>query len=476
MTFSFGVLLHLALQLLTALRALTKRDRAPAARAAWLLLIASVPVAGFVLYFLFGETNIGNRTRRRMKEVTDRLAGRSPGAPSAAPPDLPVALRPVFRRAASVNGFAPVAGNTATLPPDEAAAIEALVADIDAARDHVHLLFYIWLEDGNGLCVLDAIERAAARGVACRVLIDGLGSRALARSARWAGLGACGVRTAITFKMRWLLAHVFFARVDLRNHRKIAVIDGRTGYCGSQNCADPAFLPKERFGPWVDVMIRVEGPVVRQLQHLFIIDWMTHAGEDVADLLDAPVEPVPGGFPAIAVGTGPTIDNRAVSDLFAMLLAAAQDEAIITTPYFVPDDTLHRAICGAARRGVKVTMILPAKNDSFFVARASRSYYSDLLRAGVRLAEYRDGLLHAKTLTVDGMAICMGSANMDRRSFELNFENMLILVSAEVTGAMRARQLAWLSRATVLSPAHGQSWPLLVRAVNNLFATMGPLL
>lgn len=476
MTVSFGVLVHLALQLLTALRALTKRDRQPASRAAWLLLIASVPVAGIVLYYLFGETNIGNRTRRRMAEVTERLGTRLPEGPAVPLPDLPVALRPVFRRAASVNGFAPVAGNAATLPPDEASAVDALVADIDAARDHVHLLFYIWLEDGNGARVLDAVERAAARGVACRLLIDGLGSRALARSGRWTALAPAGVRTAITFKMRWLLAHIFFARIDLRNHRKIAVIDGRTGYCGSQNCADPAFLPKKRFGPWVDIMIRVEGPVVRQLQHLFAIDWMTHAGEDIATLLDAPPDPVPGGFPAIAVGTGPTIDNRAVSDIFAMLLAAAQEEAIITTPYFVPDDTLHRAICGAARRGVRVTMILPARNDSVFVARASRSYYSDLLRAGVRLAEYQGGLLHAKTLTVDGRATCLGSANMDRRSFELNFENNLVLVSDEVTGQVRARQLGWLSRATVLGPAHGQSWPLLVRAVNNLFATMGPLL
>lgn len=476
MTFSFGVLLHLALQLLTALRALTKRDRQPAARAAWLLLVFSVPVAGVVLYFLFGETNIGKRTRRRMAEVTDRLGVHLPGASAAPPPDLPVALRPVFRRAASVNGFVPVAGNAATLPPDETAAIDALVADIDAARDHVHLLFYIWLEDGNGTRLLDAVERAAARGVTCRVLIDGLGSRALARSARWAALAGAGVRTAITFKMRWLLAHVFFARVDLRNHRKIAVIDGRTGYCGSQNCADPAFLPKKRFAPWVDILIRVEGSVVRQIQHLFVIDWMTHAGEDIGALLDVPVDPVPGGFPAIAVGTGPTIDNRAVSDIFAMLMVAAQEEAIITTPYFVPDDTLHRAICGAARRGVAVTMILPERNDSFFVARASRSYYADLLRAGVRLAEYRGGLLHAKTLTVDGVATCLGSANMDRRSFELNFENNLILVSEEVTGEVRARQLAWLSRATVLGPTHGEGWPLFRRAVNNLFATMGPLL
>lgn len=475
MTISFGVLLHLALQLLTALRALTKRDRQPAARAAWLLLIATVPVAGIALYFLFGETNIGARTRRRMAEVTERLGAPRPCGPAAAA-DLPLPFRPVFRRAAAVNGFSAVAGNAATLPSDEAAVIEALVADIDAARRHVHLLFYIWLEDGNGARVLDAVERAAGRGVDCRLLIDGVGSRALARSPRWAGLAARGVRTAITFKMRWLLAHIFLARVDLRNHRKIAVIDGRIGYCGSQNCADPAFLPKARFGPWVDIMLRIEGPVVGQLQHLFAIDWMTHAGEDVAALLDDPVEPIPGGFAAIAVGTGPTIDNRAVSDIFAMLLAAAQDEAIITTPYFVPDDTLHRAICAAAQRGVRVTMILPARNDSFFVARASRSYYSDLLRAGVRLAEFRDGLLHAKTLTVDGLVTCIGSANMDRRSFELNFENNLLLVSREVTGMVRARQLGWLDRATVLARGHGQSWPFFIRAVNNLFATMGPLL
>lgn len=476
MTLSFGVILHIVLQLLTALRALTRRDRQPAARAAWLLLVTSLPLLGIALYFLFGETNVGARTRRRMKAVASRLRACGPDGSADATPGLPVTLRPVFQRAASVNGFVPLAGNRATLAADEAAAIDALVADIDAARDHVHLLFYILLADTSGTRVLDAVERAAARGVACRVLIDGVGSRALAQSARWRALAAAGVATAITFKMRWLLVHIFLARIDIRNHRKIAVIDGRIGYCGSQNCADAAFLPKRKYAPWVDIVLRIEGPVVRQLQHLFAIDWMTHTDEDIAGLLDRPVEPVPAGFPAIAVGTGPTIDSRAVSDLFAMLLTTAQEEAIITTPYYVPDDTLHRAICAAARRGVKVTMILPARNDSAFVARASRSYYSDLLQAGVRLAEFGPGLLHAKTLTVDGIATCVGSANMDRRSFELNYENMLLLVSEETTGAVRARQMTWLGRATVLDRTHGRNWPLPVRAVNNLFATLGPLL
>lgn len=476
MTLSFGVLLHLALQLMTALRALTRRDRQPAARAAWLLLIAGLPILGVVLYFLFGEVNIGARTRRRMTDVTARLGAPRLAVPGESAPAVPVTLRPVFRRAASVNGFVPVGGNRATIPADEAAAIDALVADIDAARNHVHLLFYIWLEDASGTRVIEAVERAAARGVVCRLLIDGVGSRALARSDRWKGLAAAGVRTAITFKMRWLPAHIFFARIDLRNHRKIVVIDGRVGYCGSQNCADAAFLPKRKYAPWIDIMLRVEGPVVRQFQHLFAIDWMTHSEEDIAGLLDAGVPPLSGGFPAVAVGTGPTIDNRAVSDLFALLLAVAEEEAIITTPYYVPDDTLHRAICSAAQRGVKVTMILPARNDSVFVARASRSYYADLLRAGVRLAEFGPGLLHAKTLTVDGIATCVGSANMDRRSFELNYENGLIFVCEETTGAVRSRQLAWLDKAAILDRNHGQSWSLAVRATNNLFATMGPLL
>lgn len=476
MTLSFGVLLHVLLQLLTALRALTRRDRQPAARAAWLLMVAALPVLGVVLYFLFGEVNIGARTRRRMKAVTARLAAPNVAGPAEASPDVPATFRPVFRRAASVNGFVPVGGNRATVPADEGAAIEAIVADIDAAREHVHLLFYIWLEDKSGSRVLEAVERAAARGVTCRLLIDGVGSRRLARSERWRRLAAAGVRTAITFKMRWLPAHIFLARIDIRNHRKIVVIDGHIGYCGSQNCADADFLPKRRFAPWVDIMLRVEGPAVRQFQHLFAIDWMTHTEEDLAPLLGARVPPLDGGFPAVAVGTGPTIDNRAVSDLFSLMLAAAEDEAIITTPYYVPDDTLHRAICSAAQRGVKVTMILPARNDSVFVARASRSYYSDLLHAGVRLAEFVPGLLHAKTMTVDGIATCMGSANMDRRSFELNYENMVIFVCAETTGAVRARQLAWLDRARILDRNHGQTWPLAVRATNNLFATMGPLL
>ena len=474
MTLSLSLLIHTVLQIVTAMRALTRPGRQPTSRAAWLLLIASLPVVGMVLYFLFGETSIGGRVARRMGAAA-KLLDRAP-APRAAAEPVPDQFHEAFRRAGAVNGFLPLGGNAATIPPDENAAIDALIADIDAAARDVHLLFYIWLSDRNGRRVLDAVRRASERGVTCRLLIDGLGSRRLAASARWRGLRKAKVKTAITFKTLWLPIHIFFARIDLRNHRKIAVIDGRIGYVGSQNCADPEFRVKKRFAPWVDVMMRLEGPVVGQLQHLFAIDWMTHAREDISALLDEPTGEVAGGFPAIAVGSGPNIDSRAVSDLFAMLLTAARDEVVITTPYFVPDETLLRAICGAALRGVRVTMILPARNDSLFVAHASRSYYGDLLRSGVTLAEYEGGLLHAKTMTVDGAAALIGSANMDRRSFELNYENNVLLVDSGVTAQIRARQEAYLLKSHRLAAEDMLRQRWYDRALNNLFATMGPLL
>lgn len=477
MNVSWSLLFTIALQIATGLRALTRPGRTPASRAAWLLLVAALPVVGAITYFLFGDARIGSKKARRMAEAAEALHDSRDADPAhldAAA--VPRAYRPPFARAASVNGFSPVGGNTASLPEDENAAIDALVSDIDGARDHVHIVFYIWLLDDNGSRVLDAVERASDRGVTCRVLIDGMGSSGLARSDRWADLSGKGVKTGITFPLRWLPLDMLLSRVDVRNHRKIVVIDGTVTWVGSQNCADPEFAPKKRYGPWYDTFLRVEGPVARQCQHLFAVDWMTHCGEDISPLLDAPIPADRDGFTAVAAGTGPSVDSHATPDLFAMMLETAEDEAIVTTPYFVPDETLHRALMAAALRGVKTTLILPERCDSFFVNRASRSFYLELLQAGVRIREFRKGMLHAKTVTVDGRASCIGSANMDRRSFELNYENNLYLISEHVTAAIRDRQHRYASDSREITCAEVEGWSWLRRAANNLFATMAPLL
>ena len=376
----------------------------------------------------------------------------------------------------SISGNTPTGGNAAALMEDSDTAIDALVADIDAAKEHVHLLFYIWLPDGNGTKVAEAVQRAAQRGVAARILVDDLGSRALVRSPLWQAMIVSGVQARRALVIGNPLLRIVSGRIDLRNHRKIAVIDNRITYCGSQNCADPAFLPKAKFAPWVDVLMRFEGPVVRQNQHLFISDWMGNGGEDIGALLQQPMPEARRGFTAQVLATGPTFRNSAMPEMFETLIYAARQSLFVTTPYYVPNAGLQAALCACANRGVDTTIIFPARNDDFAVAATSRSYYADLLDAGVTIFEYEAGLLHAKTLTMDGRIMLIGSANMDRRSFDLNYENNILVDDAGLTATLRARQESYLSRCRRILPEDVARWPAGRRLWNNAIAIVGPVL
>lgn len=466
--------LHYALQLGVLLRALTRPDREPASRLAWMLVILGVPVAGALLYLMLGEVSPGRRRTALMHKVRRALPVMVPGVDEAA--GLPAAARGAFARGAVVNGFAPVPGNTARLMGDSDAAIDAMVADIDAACSSVHVLVYIWLDDANGGKLMAALVRAAQRGVVCRVMVDGLGSRHLLRSERFRAMQAAGVKTGVAFSTRWAAARMLLGRIDIRNHRKLFVIDGRIAYVGSQNCADPAFAIKARFAPWVDIMLRFEGPVVWQTQALFAADWMGQGGDDMADMLAAPARPVGGGFPALVFGSGPDLSVNAVPDVVGLLLAAAQDEVVISTPYFVPTQGLQEQLRATALRGVRVVLILPARNDSRMVGWASRAAYASLIGAGVDIHEFTPGLLHAKTLTVDGGLALIGSANLDRRSFELNFENSLLLADAGVSGEIRARQQAYLAQSVAVRADVVARWSLGRRLIYNSAATISPVL
>jgi cardiolipin synthase len=469
------VLAFFAAQIATLFRILLRERRAPAARLAWIICVFALPGVGIVLYFLFGEVDFGRYKLEQLKAIEARLPRTVPGVAPVPPGVLPAGQ--AFARAAASNGFDPVAGNTAEIAQDSDDAIARLVADIDAAEAHVHLLFYIWLEDANGTRVLEAVRRAAARGVTCRVMVDALGSRKLAQSRAWAELSEAGVQTGLAFGFRVALLHMFFARVDIRNHRKIAVIDGRIAYVGSQNCADAAFLPKAKYAPWVDVMARMEGPVAWQMQRLFAEDWELHTGEDLSAMLDRAAGEMPDGkVTAVAMGTGPDDGFEAVPDTAAALFAGARERLIVTTPYYVPNEMVQQAICAAALRGVHVTMILPQRNDSFVVGLASRSYFQQLLRAGVEIFEYPDGLLHSKIITMDGKVALIGSANLDRRSFELNFENSLLAADPGFVGALDARQRAYIGRSHAVTRAEVDGWSTGRRALQNLMATMAPLL
>jgi cardiolipin synthase len=475
LTLIVGAALHIAV----LVRVMLRPHREPASRIAWVAVVLALPLLGVLTYIMFGEVNIGRKRVERRRAVERRMPQAAPSAPADLAnlrAEIPDRCAHLFQVGRSISGFEPVAGNSARLMDDSNAAIASIVADIDAAKEHVHVLFYIWLTDGNGCRVADALIRAAARGVTCRAMVDNLGSRGMLKSATWRAMQTAGVKLGVALGISHPLLHAPFRRVDLRNHRKIVVIDHAITYCGSQNCADPEFLVKAKFAPWVDAVMRLEGPIAQQNQRLFAIDWMSATGEDLDSLLRQPLRAPEPGFVAQVIGTGPTVRYSAMPELIESLIYAARRELIITTPYYVPDEALQGALCASAYRGIRTTIIFPARNDSWIVGGASRSYYAELLEAGVTIHEYIGGLLHAKSLTLDGEITLIGSANMDRRSFDLNYENNILIHDAAMTAAMRERQQQYLAKSRPVTREMVRDWSLGHRLWNNTLAMLGPIL
>ena len=307
-------------------------------------------------------------------------------------------------------------------------------------------------------------------------MVDDVGSHLLIKSDLWPDMEASGIKLCRVLPVGNPLLRIFQGRIDLRNHRKILVIDNTITYCGSQNCADPEFLTKAKYAPWVDAVMRFTGPVVRQNQHVFASDWMANYNEDIREVLLRAEPPAHSGFPAQVIASGPTARPSAVPETFESIIYSAGRELFITTPYYVPIGSLQAAICAAANRGVDTSIVFPARNDDFAVGATSKSYYEELLEAGVKVYEYQAGILHAKTITVDSETTLIGSANMDRRSFDLNYENNILLFDESVTAAMRERQQEYLSDCRQVTAAEVANWSRTQRLWNNTMAVFGPVL
>lgn len=473
----FLAFVHFLLVLAFTLRILLRDNLSPPARLAWFIILNILPYIGSLIYFLFGEIDLGHRADERHKSVFNEIRDKASDlmGDHTAISNIELSYRPAFRYAASINGFKTTLGNQAELMADGEMTRTRLVADIDAAKDHVHVLYYIWLNDNTGTALAEALIRAAERGVTCRAMADGLGSRAMIKSELWERMRSAGVQMAVALPLDNILKTMLTSRIDLRNHRKITVIDGAVTYCGSRNSADPEFAVKPKFAPWVDIMLRFRGPVVAQNQLLFASDWMQATGESL-DVIPLPKVTHQNGFPAQVWGDGPTERKGATPQLFAGLIAVAQHSLTISTPYFVPDATVLEALCAAAQRGVTVTLIFPKRNDSWIVAAASHSYYNKLLTAGCVIHEYRPGLLHAKTLTMDGMVSLIGSSNLDLRSFDLNYENNILLQDRATTDLIEERQADYIADSDLVGLAEVRAWSHHRRIWNNVIATIGPVL
>ena len=464
-----SVILHLAF----ASRAVLRPAREPISKLAWILVMFVFPFFGIVAYLLMGEVNLGSVRLTKIQEVEAALP-KPP--PLQSERKLPPAFESAFRTASAVNGLPLTSVTSAELQENTNAAITAMIADIAQAKETVHVAFYIWLTDTNGTRIASALIEAAARGVSVRAMADAAGSKELIRSSLWIEMGKAGVQLKVM-----LPTHIDFllrrtSRIDLRNHRKLAIIDSAITYIGSQNMADPEFLQKKQFGPWYDVLVRLSGPVAMHQQYLFATNWMTEDGDDLSAAFAGKNAPQTPGSAAQVFGTGPCMPVGSMSDNFCAALLAAQETVYVTTPYFAPDSCLLQAMLATARRGVAVTIVLPKRNDDFFLGAIARSYYEEMLRAGINIHEFSLGLLHSKTLVVDEKLSLFGSANMDRRSLELNYENNILVFDAALAKTLRVRQDEYISASTSITLADVQNYSLPRKLFYNFCAILSPIL
>ena len=439
-----------ALQLCLAGLVLVRRPQRQSSALAWILLILLLPVIGAACFLLFGDVRTGSPRRRRHREIVTRVhaaAARFPCPGRAA--ELPDTYRPIANLGYLVGESEPRAGNQLELHADTERFIAALLADFDAASHHCHLLSYIYLADESGRAVASGLLRAAARGVSCRLLVDAAGSRPFLRSALRRELERGGVRVIAALPRS---LYIGAARIDLRNHRKIAVVDGRAAWTGSHNIAAASFALKPRFAPWVDATVRVEGPAVRDLQELFVQDWYMETGETLEECLALEPPLHASGIAVQVIGTGPGSRHEAVVRLIQAAFHLAREELILTTPYFVPDEGTLDALLTAAERGVRTVLVVPERNDSRLVGAASRSQYEPLLESGVEIHEFTRGLLHAKTITVDRSLALVTTANLDRRSFELNYEASLVVFDSDFASRLRFLQRSYIDASRSIDP------------------------
>ena len=438
LVFLAGAVLQLGLACLVLVRPPQRQSSA----LAWILLILLLPGIGAACFLLFGDVRTGRRRRQRHREIVTRVrtaAARFPGPARAE--DLPDVHRPIANLGYLVGESEPRGGNRLELHADTERFAAALVADLDAASDHCHVLTYIFLDDETGRAVAAGLARAAARGVRCRLLADAVGSKAFLASGLRRELERGGVRVVAALPTRLRLGS---ARIDLRNHRKLAVVDGRVAYTGSHNIAAASFAVKPRFAPWVDATVRIEGAAVRDLQELFVQDWYMETGETLEECLAIEPPVHASGIPVQVIGTGPDSRHEAIVRLIQAAFHLAREELILTTPYFVPDEGTLDAMLTAAERGVRTVLVVPRSNDSLLVGAASRSLYQLLLESGVEIHEYASGLLHAKTITVDRSLALVTTANLDRRSFELNYEVSLVVFDTDFASRLRFLQSGYL--------------------------------
>jgi cardiolipin synthase len=448
-------------------------NRRPTTAMAWLLCIFFLPYIGLLLFLMFGNFRL-SRHRRETQEAVNRrvVEGTREIAKQVTPYDGPSWINLVVELNRNLGFFPALGANTVQLIKGYQESLDAMADAVSEATDYVNAEFYIMSSDSCTDRLFRELEAAAARGVRVRVLFDHIGSlrvpgyRDMIRRLEASDIQWRRMLPLLPVKGQW-------RRPDLRNHRKILVVDGRVGFTGSQNVIEPSYRKKRnaKVGrKWVELMARLEGPIVGTLNVMFATDWSSETEENLESQLGTHHwDSFDGGVLCQVVPSGPGFVTENNLRLFNTLLYSAEERITISSPYFVPDDSLLYAITTAAQRGVVVELFVSEVGDQFLVHHAQRSYYEALLKAGVKIFLYPKPLvLHAKHFTVDADVAVIGSSNMDMRSFSLNLEVSVMMIDADVVQDMHGVEEQYRAVSRELQLDEWLTRPILARYVDNV--------
>lgn len=410
-------------------------NRKPTSAMAWLIFIFLLPIIGIIAFAILGRNELPKAREAKQVAVDDavaRVAKLAEAELSVDPESMDAGTLAAVTLGQSLGAQPMLAGNTAAVTVDYETSIQNMANAIDQAEKYVHMEFYILQYDQTTSVVFEAMQRAKDRGVRVLVLLDHIASitNPLAKETR-KKLDQVATQWAYLLPVRPLKGQ--YQRPDLRNHRKLLVIDGKVGFMGSQNMVDSSYNKKgnlKRGLHWRDIMVGLTGPVVLGLEAVFQGDWYMETGEVLTELVAEELTTIDtgGDLGCQIVPSGPAYGDENNLQVFVSLIYAARDRISITSPYFVPDASIMNALRAATARGVDVELFVSETGDQAMVYHAQRSYYDELLRAGVKIWMFKPPyILHSKHFTVDDDVVVIGSSNMDERSFSLNMEVSMVV-------------------------------------------------
>lgn len=447
----------------------------------WLLVLYFIPVLGFPLYLIVGQ-NYRKTQMFRMKEIEDEVNSAVVHQESMLWEKDSRLISYDMQRFQNLiiynlqtSSAVLTDNNDIRIYTDGEDKFQALLHEIEQAKKYIHLQYYILRDDDLWQRIQEALKKKAKQGVEIRILIDGMGSREITHK-KQRELRKAGIEVAEFFPAIFGKLHL---RVNYRNHRKIAVIDGRVGFVGGFNVGNEYLGKEKKFGYWRDTHLCIEGAAVTSLAVRFVLDW-NYATKDNLFLENQLFE-VPNYFrggqePVQIISSGPDSASQYIRDNYMRLIHKARERVYIQTPYFVPDEAILEALKVAAQSGIDVRVMIPCKPDHMFVYWATYSYIGELIEAGAKCYVYNNGFLHAKVLTVDGLVTCCGTANMDIRSFKLNFEVNAVIYGEKTTLAMERKFINDISYSTQVTKKIYRERSVYIRFKEQFSRLLSPLL